>query len=48
MPASRLRIPAERKKVQVVGEAYCNEASVVAELGIETGSVEEEENRREQ
>jgi hypothetical protein len=47
VPASRLYIPAKYEKVQIVGEADCNEASIVAELGIETGGIKEEENRRE-
>jgi hypothetical protein len=48
VPVSRLCIPAKGKEVQVIGKADCNKASVVPELGIETGSIEEEENRREQ
>jgi hypothetical protein len=48
VPASRLRIPAEGEEVQVIGKADCNKASMVLELGIETGGIEEEENRREQ
>jgi hypothetical protein len=32
--ASRLRVLAERKEVQVVGKADCNMARVVLELGI--------------
>jgi hypothetical protein len=47
VPASRLRILAEREEVQVVGEADCNKARMITELGIETGGVEEEEDRRE-
>ena len=48
VPASRLCIPAKGKEVQVIGKADCNKASIVPELGIETSSIEEEENRREQ
>jgi hypothetical protein len=46
--ASHLCIPAEHEEVQVISEADCNKAHVIAELGIETGSVKEEENRGEQ
>jgi hypothetical protein len=45
---SHLYIPAEHKEVQVVSEADCNKAHMITELGIETGSIEEEEDRREQ
>jgi hypothetical protein len=45
---SRLCIPAEHKKVQVISKANCNKAHMITELGIETGSIEEEEDRREQ
>jgi len=45
--ASRLRVLAKRKEVEVVGKAYCNRASVVPELGVEAGGIEEEENRGE-
>jgi hypothetical protein len=48
VPVSHLYIPAEYKKVQVIGKADCNKASIIIELGIETGSIKEEENRREQ
>jgi hypothetical protein len=47
VPASRLCIPTECEKVQVISEADRYEARVIAELGIETGSVKEEENRGE-
>jgi hypothetical protein len=46
--ASHLYIPAEHKEVQVVSEADYNKAHMITELGIETGSIEEEEDRREQ
>jgi hypothetical protein len=45
--ASRLRVFAECKEVEVVSKSNCNEASVVLELGIETGGVKEEEDRGE-
>jgi hypothetical protein len=48
VPVSRLCIPAEHEEVQVVSEADCNKACMITELGIETDSIEEEEDRREQ
>jgi hypothetical protein len=46
--ASRLYIPAEYKEVQVISKANYNKAYMITELGIETSSIEEEENRRKQ
>jgi hypothetical protein len=45
---SYLYISAKYKKVQVISKADYNKASIVIELGIETNSIEEEENRRKQ
>jgi hypothetical protein len=48
VPVSRLYIPAKYKEVQVISKADYNKASIITELGIETSSIEEKENRREQ
>jgi hypothetical protein len=45
--ASSLCIFAKCKEVEVVSKSNCNEASVVLELGIEAGSIKEEEDRGE-
>jgi hypothetical protein len=45
---SHLYIPAKYKKVQVISKADYNKASIVIELGIETSSIKEKENKREQ
>jgi hypothetical protein len=48
VPVSHLYIPAKYKEVQVISKADCNKAYMITELGIETSSIEEEEDRREQ
>jgi hypothetical protein len=45
---SCLYIPTEYKEIQVISKANCNKAYIIIELGIETSSIEEEEDRREQ
>ena len=47
VPASLLCVLAEGKEVQVISKADCNEACLVTELGVETSSVKEEEDRGE-
>jgi hypothetical protein len=47
VPVSHLYILTKYKKVQVISKANYNKANIVIELGIETGSIKEKENRRE-
>ena len=47
VPASLLYIPSKGEKVQVICTSDCNKADIVPKLDIETGSIEEEENRSE-
>ena len=47
MPASLLRVLAEGEEVQVICEADCNKAGLVAELSVETSGIEEEKDRGE-
>jgi hypothetical protein len=47
VPTGLLRVLAEGKEVQVVRKADRNKASLVTELCVEAGGIEEEENRRE-
>jgi hypothetical protein len=48
VPASLLCVLTKGKEVQVICEADCNKAGLVAELSIETSGIEEEKDRGEQ
>jgi hypothetical protein len=45
---SCLYISAKYKKVQIISKADCNKAYIIIELGIETSSIEEKEDKRKQ